>query len=85
MNERDFVYWMQGFFELSNSAYLDERQTKIIKDHLQLVFKKVTPVYLPPKIEDNDYTGNDYNKLFTPHVGDAAQISIANTGQTKYC
>lgn len=44
MNPTEFCYWLQGYFELreGNSA-LTEGQTEIIKDHLQLVFKKDTP------------------------------------------
>lgn len=42
MNERDFCYWLQGCLELSGSKALDENQVKIIKEHLALVFTKVT-------------------------------------------
>ncbi len=45
MNEREFCYWLQGLLELSDVKTLDENQVKMIKDHLQLVFNKVTPVY----------------------------------------
>lgn len=43
MNEREFCYWLQGLFEVGGAKSLDERQTQIVKDHLALVFKKVTP------------------------------------------
>lgn len=43
MTEQNFCYWLQGLFEMGNPTHLDERQTQIIKDHLQLVFKKITP------------------------------------------
>lgn len=43
MSEKDFAYWLQGFFEIENPKKLDERQTQMIKDHLKLVFKKETP------------------------------------------
>lgn len=42
MNELNFAYWLQGFFELSGSESLNEDQVKIIKEHLALVFKKET-------------------------------------------
>ena len=42
MNERDFFYWLQGFFELSGATHLDEEQVKIVKEHMALVVKKVT-------------------------------------------
>lgn len=44
MTPENFTYWLQGFFELSNSVVLSEQQIRMIKDHLQLVFKKETPV-----------------------------------------
>ncbi len=44
MNERDFCYWLKGFFELSEKeSGINSNQVKIIKDHLELVFKKETP------------------------------------------
>jgi len=39
----NFVYWLKGFFEISDAKTLDEKQVQIIKDHLNLVFNKVTP------------------------------------------
>lgn len=38
-----FCYWLNGFFELSNSNTLSSKQVQQIKDHLNLVFNKVTP------------------------------------------
>lgn len=43
MTPENFTYWLQGFFEISDSKKLDEKQVQIIKDHLALVFNKVTP------------------------------------------
>lgn len=43
MKESDFVYWLQGFVELSDTDTISERQWLMIKDHLKLVFDKVTP------------------------------------------
>lgn len=42
MNERDFFYWLQGFFELSDAAELNRQQVKVIKEHMSLVAEKVT-------------------------------------------
>lgn len=39
MQSRDFIYWLQGYFEISNSAALAEPQVDVIKKHLALVFK----------------------------------------------
>lgn len=38
MNARDFAYWLQGAFELCDPKTLDEKQTDLIKRHLNLVF-----------------------------------------------
>ena len=39
MTSRDFAYWLQGFFEISNATFISPEQTKMIKKHLNLVFK----------------------------------------------
>lgn len=46
MNTQDFAYWLQGFFEISGAKNLNEKEVAIIKEHLDLVFNKVTKV--PP-------------------------------------
>lgn len=38
MQSRDFVYWLQGFFEVSEAKELSQKQVDIIKNHLNLVF-----------------------------------------------
>lgn len=44
MTPESFVYWLQGFVELSESdAVPNEKQWLVIKDHLKLVFDKKTP------------------------------------------
>jgi hypothetical protein len=39
MTSRDFCFWLQGFFELSNTNQLSEQQVSTIKAHLNLAFK----------------------------------------------
>lgn len=44
MTEREFCFWLQGFFELNpGMAAPTPEQAKAIREHLALVFKKVTP------------------------------------------
>ena len=38
MTSRDFAYWLQGFFELSETKTLSEKQIEMIKKHLNMVF-----------------------------------------------
>jgi hypothetical protein len=45
MTAEQFAYWLQGFAELNNGAVPNETQWRSINDHLQTVFKKVTPYY----------------------------------------
>jgi len=44
MTPQDFAYWLQGFIELNpEMKQPTEEQWKSIREHLQLVFTKVTP------------------------------------------
>jgi hypothetical protein len=43
MTPENFTYWLQGFIELQSTTVPSEQQWKAIKDHLALVFTKVTP------------------------------------------
>ncbi len=38
MSARDFVYWLQGYFEMSNPTVLVKKEVKMIRRHLDLVF-----------------------------------------------
>jgi hypothetical protein len=42
MNPEQFCYWLQGRLELGEAS-LSDTEVQIIKDHLKLVFTKVTP------------------------------------------
>ena len=39
MNTIDFCFWLQGYFEINGKAEITREQAKIIKNHLNLVFK----------------------------------------------
>ena len=54
MTAEQFTYWLQGYFEINDPDRISPMETKIIKDHLALVFKKETPnrtVVVPNKTE----------------------------------
>ena len=38
MKATEFCYWLQGLFELSDPTSLNDKQTDLIKRHLNLVF-----------------------------------------------
>jgi hypothetical protein len=46
MTPEQFTYWLQGYSEITQGVPTKE-QWKIIQDHLQTVFHKVTPMYSP--------------------------------------
>jgi hypothetical protein len=39
MTSRDFCYWLQGFYEITGTDIISEPQSKMIRRHLNLVFK----------------------------------------------
>jgi hypothetical protein len=72
MTPENFVYWLQGYFELSRrgtvdgNITLDSTQVKIIEDHLKLTFNKVTPTRNPK---------TDIDKIFKDVI----------SNDTRYC
>lgn len=66
MTPEQFCYWLQGYVETSNRPNPTDTEWTIIKDHLQLVFNKVTPyrdlnkIYNDNIIKDKDNI--DFNK-----------------------
>lgn len=62
MRPENFVYWLQGYVELSGEHPPTEQQWQQIKDHLKLVFDKKTPDYSNLKInltESSDFNLTD--------------------------
>ena len=52
MTPENFAYWCQGFIELTNGAPPTPAQWEMIKEHLALVFTKVTKGF-PAGVDDN--------------------------------
>ena len=52
MTSRDFVFWLQGFFEINGkNEALTPEQVQIIKNHLKLVFLyEIDPSYSDNKV-----------------------------------
>lgn len=44
MTAQEFCCWLQGFMELAGPTTMTKEQVDIVRDHLQLVFRKETPV-----------------------------------------
>lgn len=49
MDPINFVYWLQGYLELTNEKGLSKEQVEKIRDHIKLVLEKVTPDMSPVK------------------------------------
>lgn len=54
MTSRDFVFWLQGFFEITEPKEINEKQTEMIKNHLNLVFYHEVDNISKQKEELND-------------------------------
>lgn len=78
MTQEQFIYWLQGFLEISNAQTLNETQIQIIRDHLALVLTKQTserwnqptPTFTPPtqpspyELPNLPICGTDSDQLF---------------------
>jgi hypothetical protein len=74
MDASQFTLWLQGFAEL-NAAPPTQEQWQSIREHLQLVFKKVTPEVKAPTKNDGAKEVDlakvleEYKKkVFAPHT-----------------
>ena len=64
MTSLEFVYWLQGFLEISQPEVISKEQIDIIQEHIALVLRKNTnSVSMKPATYD--FTG----KLITDHLG----------------
>ena len=67
MNSIDFCYWLQGYFEISGTTKVSEKQAKIIQTHINLVFKhEIDPMYDGDQKELQDI--HDGGLPWAPHT-----------------
>lgn len=64
MDAQNFCYWLHGFTELSPGQTPTPEQWKAICQHLDLVFKKVTPVVVAPRQKTILEMQEEYLKMF---------------------
>jgi hypothetical protein len=84
MTSRDFVYWMQGLFELGKPTELNAEQTDLVKRHLALVFlHEIDPSAGPPAHQQmlNELHKVSPNVPFNP--GASAQGGSLTVNPTK--
>jgi hypothetical protein len=88
MTSRDFCYWLQGYFELSEIPqvddrgrerakpavdFLSEKHLQTIKNHLALVFKhEIDPSYGDKKHQD------DLNEIHTGAYSPGQTVPTSN-------
>ena len=67
MTPQDFCYWLKGYVELAETTSLTDNQVLVIKDHLDLVFKKVTPdrTEKATKVNEDQETRTEFLKRIT--------------------
>ena len=75
MSPENFTYWLKGFFEISDAKKIDEKQIDIIKDHLNLVFNKVTPVRDNAKKDNKTLDMSCVNSTSNIHQGSIDRYS----------
>ena len=82
MSERDFIYWLQGFFELAKPNALTPEQVSQIRAHLNLVLECKTvaePIESDPQTtEPNDWPKSELK--FQPEPWRRFQ-----PGGTRFC
>lgn len=60
MSPENFCFWLNGYLEISNAKSLGEKETQEIRNHLKLVFTKLTPnlnEIFPPTYTPSPSTG----------------------------
>ncbi len=67
MTSREFAYWLQGFFEITDTNVVTEKQVELIKKHLNLVFfHEIDPSYTSDKTKQEEMN-NIHNSGFKPN------------------
>ena len=64
MDSTNFCYWLKGFFEISRADSLTPDQIQEIKNHLNLVFTKITPDLPPFTTYPSTYCSSIGDKIF---------------------
>lgn len=69
MKSRDFVFWLQGFFELRETAGISEQQAAVIKQHLGMVFQHDSEIAAQPHSEIKTDPATGYTASGKPFDG----------------
>jgi hypothetical protein len=74
MDALQFAYWLQGFSELSGDTPPTPEQWESIQEHLQTVFKKVTP---PVNTPAAGWPPGGLGPLVSPNIPDPLKPIVA--------
>lgn len=88
MSKKEFCYWLTGYFELSGSTELTSAQVRMIINHLNLVFNKVTP-----KLEEIKPTNLDTKVMTVSGILDMSKFNqnicstspLSDPNERRYC
>lgn len=74
-NADQFVMWLHGYLEIENPQWIDEFQTKLIKEKLEGLFVKVTPDRTPQKRDSKewDFFDKDDESSYIRPIREAAK------------
>lgn len=75
MTSRDFCYWLQGHFEISDPKTLGEKETLMIKKHLSLVFIHEIDPSMGGK-EHQDKLNEVHNKPTLKELGEEYDFEV---------
>ena len=83
MQERDFIFWLQGFLELSGAITLNEQQVQVVKEHLALVLNKKTTTIIQGK--ECDFRAESMMYPQGPKCGTCNKVCSEEGGTCKKC
>ena len=69
MTPEQFCYWLQGRVEILPEQSMTPEEIVIVKDHLDLVFNKLTPMYKPGEVVLTDPDNLTINPVWTDRSG----------------
>ncbi len=79
---QNFCYWLQGIFEVTDPQGLSKTQLDVVKEHLGLVFKKVTVKTILTEL-DKPNKNDDIlpSKAWEDYLKQIEQIPHCSTGE----
>lgn len=85
MTSRDFCFWLQGYFEISNANTIGPNEAQCIRQHLAMVFKhEIDPSMTAPP--GAPVSNLDYQTLLNDLHGNNDTVgALSNSGVKIRC